>query len=1126
VSTPPPPTAEDLFAEFLERVEAGGPADFASWVGEHPGHEPTLRRIHARWQAMTVAFASLSQAPAGEAAADDSAALAELLQRLGTRADRWSRYAVGPEIARGAMGKVLRAWDCELRRDVALKVQRAPAGDGRSRRRFVEEAQISAQLDHPGIVPIHELGLDEAGQPFFAMRLVEGRDLGEVLELARTEADGWSRTRVLHVLLRVCETMAYAHHKGVVHRDLKPGNVMVCRFGATYVMDWGLARVLGNGDEAAPAPAGVDSLRAQIAGEDDASPLLTRSGDVVGTPAYMAPELATGAAAAATAAADVYALGAILYHLLAGAVPYRTAAIRTADEVLVALGKGPPAPLPDDTPAELRAICERAMARDPAARYPSMQALGDDLRAFLELRVVSAYATGRFAELRKWIARNRALAACSLGLVLALAAGVLVAGHLWLTAEAAHVEAHASADRLEAELDRSRFRNARLLLRSEDAASAGEMLWAHHLGGRKPRATRWSLLELAERNPVLATQPIPGHLATVFSRATGAVLLAGEDGALHVLDPETLAARQRLARDGCHFVSVIASATQPWAVAGDRDGGVTWWNLTTGEAAPTVRAHRGAVEQLECGPDQRSFVSADAAGEVLWWSAPDAAPRQLAALGQRATAIAIDGDGARVAVGAESGRLCTFSLAGEKLWERRIGADQIMDLSFGPGGRDLWVGSRAITVVDAASGEVRRTIPSRNGTYRALVHDADGSVIAGGWWRIDRFAGEPPADAPLALVGCWRLDLDPVARRIVSKQGAAALDLIDIGQRDLRWLPSGRATIALARDGRAAVTLVGRDAVRFDLATGGENGRVPGIGGGWLATDRNAGLVAVIGRGKQGVQVADFATGKVRYRLDGPGEVPFNESACFSPDGTEIAVVVGNDCVRVHSAADGAVRAEFTIADSRIIRLCFAGDGAHLAVGWRGCRAVRVYDRRDGSFRDVPFELPQPEGTTSTLASLAVDERAQRVAVGNWSGSIAVVDTRPGRQGQRLLQAHSGTVWSLGFLPTDPDLLVSSAGSGGITFWDLDSGEACHQPARLPAPVAQVQFSDDGTTLACFTTAGPVAVDLEYRERHVAGILEPMLRRARAKGPVDAAREAELRDWAQRVLARPWPRWR
>jgi len=339
------------------------------------------------------------------------------------------------------MGSIRAVWDADLRRKLAMKVLAvsgatiaSESSGSRSTGRFLEEAQITAQLDHPGVVPVHELGVDEEGRPFFTMKLVRGRELSEVFDLAAAGREGWSPTRVLWVLLRVCETLGFAHQKGVIHRDLKPANVMVGSFGEVYVMDWGLARVLGRAERSsrqdAPERSLVRSDR-RSAGDATSPGLLTQDGDVVGTPAYMAPEQARGEVDALDSRADVYAVGAMLYHLLSGQAPYVPVGTRpTAGAVLQMLIEGPPrrlAVLAPRAAPELIAICERAMSRDRERRYADVGELGEDLRAFLESRVVRAYDTGAAAELRKWIARHRVEATAVAAAALALGASLVVA---------------------------------------------------------------------------------------------------------------------------------------------------------------------------------------------------------------------------------------------------------------------------------------------------------------------------------------------------------------------------------------------------------------------------------------------------------------------------------------------------------------------------------------------------------------------------------------------------------------------------------------------------------------------------------------------------------------------------
>jgi len=380
----------------------------------------------------------------GQAAEDDSGShSSRVLSRLQTRPDISSRYRIEGEIARGGMGAILDVWDEDLRRRLAMKVALGGGDEGtasaaseldpRLLSRFLEEAQVTGQLEHPGIVPVHELGIDDNGVVFFTMQRVRGRDLEDVFLLVPDEVDGWSVTRALGVLLKVCEAMAFAHSKGVIHRDLKPANVMVGSFGEVYVMDWGIVRVQRREDlhDVRVADEGrIQTDRRMDAEGDGSDALYTMDGDVLGTPAYMSPEQAQGDVGQLDARTDVYSLGAMLYRLLAGVTPYdrKGAARLGAFDVLMALREGPPpalAELAPDAPAELVAIAEKAMAREPDERYPDMLGLAEDLRAFLENRVVQAYRTGAIAEARKWVRRNRPLAASIAAGVAALIGGLV-----------------------------------------------------------------------------------------------------------------------------------------------------------------------------------------------------------------------------------------------------------------------------------------------------------------------------------------------------------------------------------------------------------------------------------------------------------------------------------------------------------------------------------------------------------------------------------------------------------------------------------------------------------------------------------------------------------------------------
>jgi hypothetical protein len=320
-------------------------------------------------------------------------------------ADPDDRYRRGAEIARGGMGRVVEAEDVLLGRTVALKETLELDEDARMR--FEREVRITARLEHPSIVPVYDAGRTPEGLPFYVMRRLSGRPLDQVV---RAAAGLDERLTLLPNLLAVFDALAHAHRRGVIHRDLKPGNVLVGDLGETIVIDWGLAKVLGEAEPAITAP--VAALEGTRTGASDA----TVAGAVVGTPGFMAPEQVI--ADAVDARSDVYALGATLYYLLAGTAPH---AGGSTTEILDRTVAEPPRPLPEvapGVPPDLVTIVDKAMAAEPAARYPDAAAMGEDLRRFLAGQLVAAHHYSSRQRLARFVRRYRAvLAAVALALV-------------------------------------------------------------------------------------------------------------------------------------------------------------------------------------------------------------------------------------------------------------------------------------------------------------------------------------------------------------------------------------------------------------------------------------------------------------------------------------------------------------------------------------------------------------------------------------------------------------------------------------------------------------------------------------------------------------------------------------
>lgn len=410
--------AEGVWLQYLARRLGGDTKPFEQLCEEFPQLADALQRCHDEW-------ANPSPPGGADGFGAERAELNALMLRLARPAPRGRRYEVECDIGRGAMGVVQRVWDKDLRRQLAMKTMHAKvSGEWKQlAARFIEEAQIIAQLDHPSIVPVHDLGLDDFGRPFFVMKLVNGVQLSRVFELAWEGRDTWNTVRVLRCLLDVCEAVGYAHSKGVVHRDLKPSNIMVGPRGEVFVMDWGVARALGKAQLQRKTTGSriVETLRSERT-DDEAGSIFTAHGQIVGTAAYMSPEQARGEIERVDARSDVYAVGAMLYHFLGKGPPYGML-VDSSASVLEQLRAGPPASLrkrAPSVPAELIAICSKAMSRDPSLRYANLAECADDLRAFLDKRVVRAYEGGTWAETRKWVRRNLALASSFAAVLLVL----------------------------------------------------------------------------------------------------------------------------------------------------------------------------------------------------------------------------------------------------------------------------------------------------------------------------------------------------------------------------------------------------------------------------------------------------------------------------------------------------------------------------------------------------------------------------------------------------------------------------------------------------------------------------------------------------------------------------------
>ncbi|HLY97541.1 MAG TPA: bifunctional serine/threonine-protein kinase/formylglycine-generating enzyme family protein [Candidatus Angelobacter sp.] len=323
------------------------------------------------------------------------------------------KYEYMQSLGAGGMGEVVRAWDRDLRRFVAVKRMKSSSQSRDAILRFVQEAQITGVLEHPNIVPVHDLGIDAQGRIYFSLKLIEGESLRGIIDKRKQNAqmssgvkykDIYTPLRMVEIFISVCQAVAYAHAKGIIHRDIKPENIMLGRYGEVLVVDWGIAKVVRGPENP------QEQVTLPLTELDAVTPEKSLDGAISGTPAYMSPEQAMGRISSLDERSDIYALGAVLYHILAGRPPYEGS---SAYDVLRLVQQRPPRALGagsagfEAIPRELKAICNRAMAREPESRYSTAEELRDDLQAYLEDRPVSACPDSRWRSLQKWLKRNR-----------------------------------------------------------------------------------------------------------------------------------------------------------------------------------------------------------------------------------------------------------------------------------------------------------------------------------------------------------------------------------------------------------------------------------------------------------------------------------------------------------------------------------------------------------------------------------------------------------------------------------------------------------------------------------------------------------------------------------------------
>jgi len=869
-------------------------------------------------------------------------------------------YELTREIARGGVGVVFHARQMSLNRSVAVKMILAgQLANDTDVKRFYIEAEAAANLDHPGIVPIYEVGQHQ-GQHYFSMGFVEGQSLAQRL------ADGPLAARdAAALLVKVAEAIEYAHRQGVIHRDLKPNNILLDLNGNPRVTDFGLAKKV------------------------QADSGLTGSGQIMGTPSYMPPEQAGGQRGEVGPAADVYALGATLYALVVGRPPFQAAT--PIDTVLQVINEEPVSPrrLNASIPLDLETICLRCLAKEPAKRYASTAALAEDLRRYLNGEPIVARPVTPFERAAMWARRRPAIAAAGFVTTSAMILGVAGIVWQWRKAEANLAEANSQrgiaqeksreATEKAQSLERQLYFNRVNLAQREwmsNSSSAAEAILSRcplHL-----RDWEWSYIHRLCHLDNLTIEGFPNadRATSLGLWGMGGLAFSPDGRRVASADPEyrvrvwdTIPGGLVRTMTG-HSDRVYAIAFSPdgrLLATGSRDTTIRLWDAATGACVRTLEPNGTWIRSVAFSPDGTRLVSGSGGelftpkrhGEVILWAvAAGREIRRFPGPHDRTYGVAYRPDGKQIA-----SVNCESSL---KLWDPETGALQrrltghsyyIECVAYSPDGRTLATGSRDQTAIlwDVASGRVLHTLRGHDCPISSLAFSPGGRTLATGdtqsgikVWDVARgvaiahFRNSSRAiNLQFSPDGCF---LAAAGGDNLVKLWETA-NLADIECRALGGHRGWCFRAEYTQDGRTLVTS-GWGVVRVWDATSGRHVRDIETGiptGVYALAIRPDGRVLATAqeRGPKDVDLWDVVTHQRLRKLVGHGATV--KAVAFHPDGRTLASASEDRTIRIWDTLQGRALSVLEGHAATVVALAFSPDGRRLASkGWD--HTVRLWD--------------------------------------------------------------------------------------------------------------------------------------------------------------------------------------
>jgi len=1025
----------------------------------------------------------------------------------------WKELADG----RGGMGRTLRARDRRLGREVAIKElldgkDLPPAFRQAARDRFEREARLTARLQHPAIVTIYEGGKWDDGEPFYAMPLVRGKPLDAEIEACTTLPQ---RLALLPRITTMAEAIAYAHVEGIVHRDIKPQNVLIGSFGETIVIDWGLATDLRVKDSAEKPLLDVPDV-------PDVG--FTKLG--VGTPSYMPPEQALGAPA--DPRMDIYALGATLYHALSGTPPY---GYNSTNLIREKLRSGPPTPLVDlapDTPPELLAIVAKAMARDPADRFQSARELADELQRFQTGQFTRTHRYTLRDLLRVWIRRHRAVLRVASAFALALVALGIVA--IWRITE--------ERDQAKRELERSRGITASSLapnpMKRIEAITLGIQAVAPRVRTGQPPLPEalQGLVDALSAGPAAIPLDVQNGSIVRFRQTPNGTALAsmGTDRFIRFWDPKTGKQLQALHTSTLGLYDVQFSSDGNWfAACGYQEEKAELWNMTTNEQR--ILPGHGPISRCVFSHDATTLFTVDWK-EVTAWDPQTAAPRDHLTLGDKPTAFAMSTRGL-IAVGTDKGILHFWHPKTKRHVQVEGHEQAVTSLRFTPNEMHVWSGGidgrvlqwpvdldaplHPTPIAHDPTVQIRDIGATDDGRYAywsagephhswAIVQDLRSQ---GRTCRIDEhILSITPMETSVRLaITSWEnplqiWDVDHCAPLLVvnlpnSPSPTLSSIPIEILSRHDRvaWSGGGHALLWDMREGAATGLLLGHtsEIVTTQMSPAGDRFVTASLDGTARIWDMHSGNSLALLRDSAELANARFSPDGSRiitadldglaqlYDADGQWLDTFGERgeplsmALFSPNGQYVLTASFDGTAKLWNVSTGALERTFNAADGPVHAAAFSPDSTTLFTACAN-RSVWRWSVATGKL-EATLASPNPDKEYG-VGSLFVSPDRTRVFVGMTQQSKLL----HAEDLQHVADVEGRAASSMNSpFTADGRFLLIVDGDGRVLLQDL-SNQKKHIFEGHSKPVLSASLSADARRLITGSMDGTVRVwDVEQR---------------------------------------------